>query len=121
VQYQAKQVVSALELAVAKAQFLLQAVALREVQAEVRVELLLQELEQVLRQALALEQFLAQEQEVPLLQLGVPQEVLQPMEALVQRELEQVFQRALAEAEAQVEVLEPQVRELVQVPLLEAE
>jgi hypothetical protein len=121
-EYQALMVVRALELALAKAQDLLQAVPLGQPQSEAQVQLLVQALVQVQRQALALEQVLGQEQEVPLLELGLPQEALQQLEEQVQQGWEQAAQRALAVAEAQVEVLAAeQVRELVQVPLLEAE
>jgi hypothetical protein len=94
VQYQAKQVVQALEAARVKVALLLQAVALKEVRVEVQVELLAQALAQVERQALALEQVV----------------------------LRQAQGQALVEAEALVEVLEPgQVAGLVQVQLPEAE
>jgi hypothetical protein len=121
--YQAEMLAQVLRLAQVKVQALVQAVPEQAPELEARAQLLQQEVQAVLRQAVALQQLAAlpQEQEAPLLELGVPQEVLQPMEALVQRELEQVFQRALAVAEAQAEVLEPGARVLVQVPLLEAE
>jgi hypothetical protein len=129
-EYQALMVVRALELALAKAQDLLQAVPLGQPQSEAQVQLLVQALVQVQRQALALEQVL-QVQEVPLQQQVVPQamgeEVFpQPLEAGQELQLGQVPQlaqglvQALVEAEEQVEVLAAgQVWELVEVPLLE--
>lgn len=120
-EYQALMVVRALELALAKAQDLLQAVPLGQPQSEAQVQLLVQALVQVQRQALALEQVLAQvpQQQEALLQV---QEVPQAVQQVREQALEWAAEQGLAEAEAQVEVLAAeQVRELVQVPLLEEE
>jgi len=123
--YQAEMLAQVLRLAQAKAQALVQAVPEESPQLEYQAQLLQREVQSVLRQAVALQQLLAlpQEQEAPLLELEVPQELLQSMEALAQQGIQQLAQQALAlaEAEAQVEVLEPGAQELVQVPLLEAE
>ena len=124
--YQAEVLAQILRLAQAKAEALVQAAPPR---LEVEAVLLQREVQALLRQAVALQQLAAlpQEQEVPLLELGLPQEALQQLEEQVRQGWEQVAQRALAaeqvlvEAEAQVEVLEPGARVLVQVPLLEAE
>ena len=134
--YQAEMLAQVLRLAQVKAQALVQAVPQGLPQLEQQAVLLQQEVVKVQRQALALQQLVAlpqqaepllPQQEVPLLELGVPQEALQQLEVEVQQGWEQAAQQALAavqalvEVEAQVEVLEPRVRELVQVPLLEAE
>ena len=127
--YQAEMLAQVMRLAQVKVQALVQAVPEQAPELEARAQLLQQEVLAVLRQAVALQQLVAlpQEQEVPLLELGLPQEALQQLEVEVQRGWEQAVQRALAveqvlaEAEAQVEVLEPGARVLVQVPLLEAE
>lgn len=136
--YQAEMLAQVLRLAQVKAQALVQAVPQGLPLLERQAVLLQQEVVKVQRQALALQQLVAlpqqaepllPQQEVPLLELGVPQEALQQLEVEVQQGWEQAAQQALAavqvqalvEVEAQVEVLEPQVRELVQVPLLEAE
>jgi len=117
-EYQALMVVRALELALAKAQDLLQAVPLGQPQSEAQVQLLVQALVQVQRQALALEQVLAQ---VPPLQ-AVPQVEVLEQEVLPPLEVGRELQQALVQAEEQVEVLAAgQVRELVEVPLLEME
>jgi hypothetical protein len=99
VQYQARQVVQALDLAQVKVEILLQSVALKEARVEVQAELLAQALAQVQLQAQALERVVLRQLEV------LPQE--QAVSALVQ-------------AEAQVEVLEPE-QGLVQVQLPEEE
>lgn len=144
--YQAEMLAQVMRLAQVKVQALVQAVPEQAPELEARAQLLQQEVQAVLRQAVALQQLVAlpQEQEVPLLELGVPQEVLQSMDLYSRQGIEQLALRAIAqaeaggwamarameqvdseqalvEAEAQVEVLEPQERELVQVPLLEAE
>jgi hypothetical protein len=85
VQYQVQQVVQALELAQAKVALLLQAVALKEVRVEVQAELLAQDLAQVQLQAVVLEQVVlrrlweqAQDQVSPLVQAEALVEVLEP-------------------------------------------
>jgi hypothetical protein len=85
-----------------------QAVPQGQAQREAQAVLLLQEVEKVLRQAVALQQLVALPQ-VP----GVP--LLEP-EVPVQGQVSQ-----LVLAEAQVEVLEPGAQVLVQAPLPEAE
>ena len=127
--YQAEMLAQVMRLAQVKVQALVQAVPEQAPELEARAQLLQQEVQAVLRQAVALQQLVAlpQEQEVPLLELGLPQEALQQLEVEVRQGWEQAVQRALAveqvlaEAEAQVEVLEPGARVLVQAPLLEAE
>lgn len=129
-QYQVLMVVKVLEIAVAKAQDLVRSVPLGQAQVEVQVELLLQELVKVLRQALALEQEalqLAQEglQEPlegslgqllpPLVGLGA----LPQLEVLVQEQLQKQVDLALG-LERALKAQE-QERELVQAPLLEVE
>jgi hypothetical protein len=142
-QYQAEMLAQVLRLAQVKVQALVQAAPPR---LEVEAVLLQREVLAVLQQAVALQQLVAlpQEQEVPLLELGVPQEVLRQADLYSRQGIEQLALRAIAqaeaggwamarameqvdseqalvEAEAQVEVLEPQERELVEVPLLEME
>ena len=95
--YQAEMLAQILRVAQAKAEALVQALPESQVHLEGPAVLLLQEVQAVLRQAVALQQLAA-----------LPQEP----EALLQ-------ESALVQAEAQVEVLEPeQVQELVQAPLL---
>jgi hypothetical protein len=129
VRYQLFVLVEVLEEALAKAESLLEVVPLEEAQLEFRVQLLQQEVQAVLRQAQALQQLevLQREQVALLPQAQEEQEqgqvLPQAQEQLVQelvRVQGQMAQRALVEAEAQVEVLAAgQVRELVEVPLLE--
>jgi hypothetical protein len=131
--YQAEMLAQILRLAQAKAQALVQAVPQGQPQREAQAVLLLQEVEKVLRQAVALQQLAAlpQEQEVPLLELGLPQGALQQLEEQVRQGWEQQVQRALAVEQVRAEAGEwavgqvltqvAQERELVQVPLLEAE
>jgi hypothetical protein len=119
VRYQLFVLVEVLEEALAKAESLLEVVPLEEVQLEFRVQLLQQEVQAVLRQAQALQQLEVLQREQVVQEQG--QVLLQAQEQLV-RVRGQAAQRALVEAEAQVEVLAAgQVRELVEVPLLEAE
>lgn len=131
--YQAEMLAQVLRLAQVKVQALVQAVPEQSPQLEVQAQLLQQEVLAVLRQAVALQQLAAlpQEQEVPLLELGLPREALQQLEVEVQLGWEQAVQRALAVEQVRAEAAEwavnqvltemAQERELVQVPLLEAE
>ena len=99
--YQAEMLAQVLRLAQAKAEALVQAAPPRF---EVEAVLLQREVQAVLRQAVALQQLAAlpQEPEALLLEQEVP-----------------LQESALVQAEAQVEVLEPeQAQELVQAPLL---
>lgn len=124
--YQAEMLAQVLRLAQVKVQELVQVVPEQSPQLEVQVQLLQQEVQAVLRQAVALQQVLALQQEeqlqalarqaFPQLGWALPPQAQQELE-----EWGQAAQRALVEAEAQVEVLAAgQVRELVEVPLLEA-
>lgn len=122
-QYQAEMLAQVLRLAQAKALELVQAAPAR---LEVEAVLLQQEVQAVLRQAVALQQ-LAALPEVPL-ELGLPQEALQQLEVEVRQGWEQAAQRALAGVMAQAEAggwavaqAMEQVdleQELVQAPLL---
>jgi flagellar biosynthesis/type III secretory pathway chaperone len=122
VRYQLFVLVEVLEEALAKAESLLEVVPLEEVQLEFRVQLLQQEVQAVLRQAQALQQLVAlQQEQVVQEQVQVSQEAGQQSQQVQAQVLEQA-RRVLVEAEAQVEVLAAeQVRELVEVPLLEVE
>ena len=124
--YQAEMLAHVLRLAQERAQDLVRSVPAGLPRLEQKAVLLQQEVLKVQRQALALQQLVAlqpQEEESPL-ELGLPQEALQQLQAEVQQGWEKALQRAqaveqvLVEAEAQVEVLEPQEQELVQAPLL---
>jgi len=128
--FQAEMLAQVLRLAQAKALELVQAAPPR---LEAQAVLLQQEVQAVLRQAVALQQLAAlpQGQEVPLLELGLPQGALQQLEEQVRQGWEQQVQRALAVEQVRAEAGEwavgqvltqvAQERELVQVPLLEAE
>ena len=131
--YQAEMLAQVMRLAQVKVQALVQAVPEQAPELEARAQLLQQEVLAVLRQAVALQQLVAlpQEQEVPLLELGLPQEALQQLEVEVRQGWEQAAQRALAVEQVRAEAAEwavnqvltemAQERVLVQVPLLEAE
>lgn len=131
--YQAEMLAQVLRLAQVKVQALVQAVPEQAPELEARAQLLQQEVLAVLRQAVALQQLVAlpQEQEVPLLELGLPREALQQLEVEVRQGWEQAAQRALAVEQVRAEAAEwavnqvltemAQERVLVQVPLLEAE
>lgn len=108
-QYQAESLAQALRLAEAKALELIRAVPQEKAQLESHSFLLLLEVQKVLRQAVALQQLASLQVLAPLME--------EPQVSA------QARAQALAEVEAQVEVLEAQeqVRELVEVPLLEAE
>ena len=141
--YQAEMLAHVLRLAQERALELVRSVPAGLPRLEQKAVLLQQEVLKVQRQALALQQQVAlqPQEEEPLLELGLPQEVLQSMEVLARQGVEQLVQQALeqaeaggwalakameqvdseqalVEAEAQVEVLEPQAQELVQAPLL---
>ena len=99
--YQAEMLAQVLRVAQAKAEALVQAALPR---LEVEAVLLQREVQAVLRQAVALQQLAALQQE--------PEALLLEQEVPLQ-------ESALVQAEAQVEVLEPeQVQELVQAPPL---
>ena len=131
--YQAEMLAQVLRLAQMKAQELLRVVPQENPRLEAQAQLLQQEVQTVLRQAVALQQLAGhpQQEEEPLLELGLPQEVLQQLEVQVQQGWEQAAQRALAGVMAQAEAggwavaqAMEQVdleQELVQVPLLEEE
>ena len=102
--YQAEMLAQILRVAQAKAEALVQALPESQVHLEGPAVLLLQEVQAVLRQAVALQQLAALQQE--------PEALLLEQEVPLQ-------ESALVQAEAQVEVLEPeQVQELVQAPPL---
>ncbi len=89
-QYQARQVVQALDLAQVKVALLLQSVALKEARVEVQAELLAQAVAQVQLQALELERVVLRQLEV------LPQVPVVP---------------ALVQAEELVEVLPPEAEQ----------
>ena len=123
-QYQAEVLAQVLRLAQEKALALVQAAPLR---LEVEAVLLQREVQAVLRQAVALQQLAAlpQVQEVPLLELGVPQVLLEQMEMEIQKGWDRLAQRALAVEQVRAEagdwVVTQVLKEMVQVPLPEAE
>ena len=115
--FQAEMLAQVLRLAQAKALELVQAAPPR---LEAQAVLLQREVQAVLRQAVALQQLAAlpQEQEVP----QVVQQVREQALGWAAQQVLVEMAQSLAQAEEQVEVLAAeQVRELVQVPLLEEE
>lgn len=121
--YQAEMLAQILRLAQVKAQALVQAVPEESPRLEVEAQLLQQEVQAVLRQAVALQQLLALPQEEHQIQIELFDSpfLKAQMEELIQSEYQKLAQRELAAAEALVEVLEPGAQVLVEVPLLEAE
>src|SRR5512137_350439 len=113
--YQAEMLAQVLRLAQVKVQALVQAVPEQAPELEARAHLLQQEVQAVLRQAVALQQLVAlpQEQEVPLLELGLPQEALQQLEAEVRQGWEQAAQRALAVEQVRAEAAEWAVNQVL--------
>lgn len=107
-QYQAEMLVQVLQLALARAKDLEQALPQEKVHLEGEAVLLRQEIQAVLRQAVALQELSVLPPQEPL-ELGLPPQALQQLESQVQQGLEKMFQQALVAAEAQAEALEPQL------------
>jgi hypothetical protein len=109
-QYQAEMLVQVLQLAQARAQELIRAVPQEQGQLESYSYLLLLDVQKVARQAVAL-------QELAERVLATGQAPLLEAPQVSKSELRRLRAQGLAEAEEQVEVLEPQAGELVEVPL----
>jgi hypothetical protein len=121
--YQAEMLAQVLRLAQVKVQALVQAVPEQAPRLEVEAQLLQEEVQAVLRQAVALQQLLALPQEEHQIQVELFDSpfLKAQMEELIQSEYQKLAQRELAAAEVLAEVLEPGAQVLVEAPLLEAE